>query len=158
MKSILKKKFYLILELFLFIFFFTFFVFFPSIITKISLKTQLLTFTFKDYLMLTILSFLIATNLVLIIYQKRELKMKIFPIGSFGGLSSLWGIFNGLITSAFCLSCLAFSLAPFFAFLGLGSSFLFFAFKYKFYIFLVSCALLSLSIYFSLKTLNKKTC
>jgi type IV secretory pathway TrbD component len=88
--------------------------------------------------MIFVLSFLISSNLTLMIYKKRELKMKILQNLSLGGAGSILGILSGILTSALCLSCLA----PLFAFLGLGVGTLFFAFKYKFYFFLTSSIIL----------------
>lgn len=155
LKEIFSKGFYLILEIVLFILFSGFFIIFPLFAVKGNdLKTQILFLKTKDYLMIFVLAFLIATNIVLMIYKKREFGIKIFPNISFGFSGGVLGIFSGLLTTSFCLSCLA----PIFAFLGLGTGTLFLAFKYKFYIFLISISLLSLSLYLNLRQINKKKC
>jgi len=77
--------------------------------------------------------------------------MKILPSLSLSATGSFLGIFSGILASALCLSCLA----PLFALLGLGVGTLFFAFKYKFYIFLISSIILVFSLYLSYRSLNK---
>jgi hypothetical protein len=148
MKNIFKKKIYLLIEVLFMVIFASFFIFYPVFTTPgNSFKNQLL----FDYLMIFVLSFLISSNLTLMIYKKRELKMKILPSLSLGRAGSILGILSGILASALCLSCLA----SLFAFLGLGVGTLFFAFKYKFYIFLTSSIILAFSLYLRYNSINK---
>jgi hypothetical protein len=152
MKNIFQKKIYLLIEVLFIVIFASFFIFYPIFTTPgNSLKAQLLFLKPFDYLMIFVLSFLISSNLTLMIYKKKELKMKILPSLSLGGAGSILGILSGILASALCLSCLV----PLFAFLGLGVGTLFFAFKYKFYIFLISSIILAFSLYLSYKSINK---
>jgi len=152
MKNIFQKKIYLLLEVMFIVFFLSFFIFYPVFVEPgNSLKAQLLFLKPFDYLMIFVLSFLISSNLTLIIYKKKELKMKILPSLSLGATGSILGIFSGILTSALCLSCLS----PLFALLGLGVSTLFFVFKYKSYIFLISGIILAFSLYLSYRSINK---
>jgi hypothetical protein len=152
MKNIFQKKIYLLLEVLFIVFFLSFYIFYPVFVEPgNSFKTQLLFLKPANYLMIFVLSFLISSNLTLMIYKKRELKIKILPSLSLGGAGNILGILSGILTSALCLYCLA----PLFALLGLGVGTLFFAFKYKFYIFLISSIILVFYLYLDYKSINK---
>ncbi len=154
LKNIFSKKFYWLIFVLFFAFFLTLFLFLPILLGKepMDIKTYLSALTFKDYLIYLILSILIAFNLVLLIYQKRELKIAILPEVAFKSGTGILGIFSGILATAFCLSCLA----PIFALLGLSFGTMLIFLKYKFYFLLIAIILIFLSIYFSLQRIKRK--
>jgi len=97
---------------------------------------------------------LISLNLVVLIYEKKELKLPILPGISLKSGTGILGIFAGILSSAFCLSCLA----PIFALLGLSISTMLLFIKYRSEILIIAIILLLISFNFSLARVRKCKC
>ncbi|MER3407233.1 MAG: hypothetical protein C4278_02370 [Patescibacteria group bacterium] len=157
LKLAFNSKVYLIAFIFLFLLFsyFVIWINFYSSKPPIYFILFFKSISLKEKFLILLLSALISLNLIFNFYLLKNNKkesIKNAPLTIFG---SIFGLLGGIISSAFCLSCLA---VPF-SFLGLGLGFgsMLFVFKYRFYIVLIAIILLSFSLYFLSRKINK-TC
>lgn len=106
-----------------------------------TVMNQLDIFTFHDYAVLILLSFLSSIFITMQAYVMRR-RRKIGTVST-AGAGGLGALFAGIAGTAFCASCLA----PLFAIFGIGFGGVLFVLEYRVYFVVVIISLLVIAIY-----------
>jgi len=120
-----------------------------------DLMFQLKIFRTRDYFIMAFLAMLVGLNVVFQIHtfqQKRE-KKNLAQSTTAGATTGIIGVFAGVVGTAACASCLA----SLFGLVGLGTGSVLFILKNQSYFLLGAIALMTVSLYFAAKKVNK-TC
>jgi len=151
-KTVLKKRNYLLLFIGISIAFYGLFILIPVIvIAGNDIAFQLSILSAQDIILMAFLAGMIGLTFSLQVYSYKQRVCSTPKSVAQGAATGISGVFAAIVGTAFCASCLI----PLFAAIGIGSGGVFFVLENNTYFVLGAIALMIISLYFAAKKVNK---